>query len=527
MSRALNKEFLQILHTLNNTSDNLYITGRAGTGKSTLLKYFIRTTSKKHVVLAPTGTAALNIGGQTIHSFFRFEPEIINPATIKIDHKRADLFRTLEMIIIDEVSMVRADLMDGIDIALRKNCRKPHTPFGGIQMVFVGDLFQLPPVLHDKDEEVIYTRYGGEYFFHAPVFQNFNLQVRELTTVVRQSPQQTKFKALLDNIRVNRVHDKDLKLLQSRCKKPTAAHKHALCLTTTRKAANSFNKKKLDEIDSVPFQFEGTLLGEYEKLQDLSHHELNDKFPAPYILELKKGAQIMMVKNDPQKRWANGSIGKISKVGRRGIAVIIDDKEYKVAPEQWSEIQYELNKDTGAIEPRVVAAFVQYPLQLAFAMTIHKSQGKTFSKITIDTGTGAFAHGQMYVALSRCTTLQGITLVNPVDKRDIIVDPRIIDFYTGGKITRTKFQKQSPAVKKALLEAISRGNPITIEYRKTRDEISKRTISRVEICNDYQDNGYEDAHIRAYCHLRKAERTFKIDRIITIKTLRSLGRVSA
>lgn len=433
----LTEEFKEILDIINNTSDSIFITGKAGTGKSSLLTHFIKKTKKKFVILAPTGIAALNVSGQTIHSFFRFPPNIIDPNSIKPDYVRAELFRELEMVIIDEISMVRSDLMHGIDIALRKNRNRLNEPFGGVQMVIIGDLFQLPPVLTERDRNPILTNYGGQYFFNAPVFSQYTYHFKELTNIFRQSEEEVEFKILLNNVRNNKVQFEDMTLLNSRHKENAGEQNNSIFLTTRRDIARNINKEKLELLPGKEVLFIGELSGKYLKLHDKSEEDLENKLPAPYKLKLKKNAQIMMLKNDSGKRWVNGSIGKIEKVDNAKIVVNISGSKHTVEKESWNEVEYVFNKETDEFDERIIAGFKQYPIQLSYAMTIHKSQGKTFEKITIDIGSGAFAHGQVYVALSRCNSLKGIILNNQINNKDIIVDPRVVEYYNN-KTTLTK-----------------------------------------------------------------------------------------
>ncbi|WP_346863881.1 DEAD/DEAH box helicase [uncultured Draconibacterium sp.] len=426
---VLTDEFKEIINILKNTNDSVFITGKAGTGKSSLLNHFIKKTNKNYVVLAPTGIAALNVSGQTIHSFFRFPPKLITAESIQPDYVRAELFRKLEMVIIDEISMVRSDLMNGIDIALRKNRNRMNEPFGGVQMVLIGDLFQLPPVLTSTDRNTILSKYSGQYFFDAPVFEQFSYHFKQLTKIFRQSEAEEEFKKLLNNVRRNKVQFEDMALLNSRHKDNAGELANSIFLTTRRNIARNINKEKLESLVGQEFVFKGDLYGKYVKLRDKSEEDLENKLPAPYMLKLKKNAQIMMLKNDPGKRWVNGSIGNIERIDSQKIVVNINGRKHNVEKESWNEVEYVLNNETGEFEEKNIAGFTQYPMQLSYAMTIHKSQGKTFDKITVDVGTGAFAHGQVYVALSRCKSLSGIILNNPIGDNDIIVDPRVVKFY--------------------------------------------------------------------------------------------------
>ncbi|MGE0637497.1 MAG: ATP-dependent RecD-like DNA helicase [Bacteroidia bacterium] len=425
----LTEEFNDILKILNETSESVFITGKAGTGKSSLLRHFIKHTNKKYVILAPTGVAALNVGGQTIHSFFKFPPAVIHPNSIQTDYVRNGLFQNLQIVIIDEVSMVRCDLMNGIDIALRKNRNKIDLPFGGIQMVFIGDLFQLPPVLMSTDRQEILSKYKSQYFFDAPVFQNFKYHFKELTRIFRQSEGEIEFKNLLNNVRVNAVQFKDMTLLNSRHRDNAGVQENSIFLTTRKNIARNINLEKLAALSGIEKVYTGKLSGKYEVLKTLRDEEIDEKLPAPYRLKLKKYAQIMMLRNDPGKRWVNGSLGKVDKLEDDAIWVSILGVSYKVELNTWREALYVFNPQTNEIEANVSAEFEQFPIQLSYAMTIHKSQGKTFDNITVDIGTGAFAHGQIYVALSRCTSLSGIVLNNQINNSDIIVDPKVVEFY--------------------------------------------------------------------------------------------------
>jgi ATP-dependent exoDNAse (exonuclease V) alpha subunit len=441
---VLTGEFKEILRILNHTTHSIFISGKAGTGKSHLLQYFTEKTHKQFVVLAPTGIAALNVKGQTIHSFFRFPGGPIHASALQPDPARRDLFQNLEMIIIDEVSMVRADLMDGIDWALRTNRNRKETPFGGVQMVFIGDLYQLPPVVAGNElSQFIRTHYGGEYFFNAPVFRaGFHYVRKELTHVFRQ--QDDAFKQILGKIRENKAGSRDFALLNARhvgnAGGPVA---DAVYLTTTNSNVRKINQSNLAQLTTpecvYPAVFTGKIEAEYNRLhakllaKEITgaqfEEQLDGKLPADVHLKLKLGAQIMLIKNDPLKRWVNGSVGRLVKLDPDAIWVRVDGKTHKVEREQWSEITYAYDAQTKAITAQTKGTFRQFPVKLAWAMTIHKSQGKTFDRAVIDMGSGAFAHGQTYVALSRCRTLEGIRLNRQIGPADIIVDQRVAEYY--------------------------------------------------------------------------------------------------
>ncbi|MDD5194289.1 MAG: AAA family ATPase [Candidatus Omnitrophica bacterium] len=412
----LNVEFLGAFDLLENTRDPIFVSGKAGTGKSTLLKYFRKNTSKNVVVLAPTGVAAINVSGQTIHSFFRFAPRLIQKDTI---HRRRNnkIIKKLDMVIIDEVSMVRADLMDGIDYALRINRDEMNKPFGGAQVVFFGDLFQLPPVLEKEAQEILSQSYESPYFFNAKVFEQIKLRYIELTKIYRQSD--AKFINILNQIRCKEHTEEELALLNERVRKKIPQNlAHCVILTTTNHRANVINEERLKGLSTQAHNYEAVITGVF----DVS------AYPTESCLKLKVGAQVILIKNDPDKRWVNGTIAEISAVLPEHIEVLIGENTYEVPRVTWEKIQYEYNDEQGKIEEQVIGTFEQYPLKLAWAITIHKSQGQTFDNVVIDLGYGAFTHGQVYVALSRCRALEGIILKRQVYESDIIFDERIYQF---------------------------------------------------------------------------------------------------
>ncbi|MDD5422200.1 MAG: AAA family ATPase [Candidatus Omnitrophica bacterium] len=410
----INDEFKSAFRLMEYTRECIYITGKAGTGKSTLLKYFKANTGKKIIVLAPTGVAAVNVGGQTIHSFFRMPPKIIQKDAIKRLRDRT-LIENLDMVIIDEVSMVRADLMDGIDYALRLNRGKMKIPFGGVQMVFFGDLFQLSPVVEHEARELLEERYATPYFFSAKVFNDCNLRSIELSTIYRQKD--SSFMELLNRIRNKEYTEEDLNILNGRVQKDAAAPKkdHTVILTTTNNLANMINQDRLSKLPGREVTYEAMKSGKFEE----------SAYPCPTALKLKKGAQVILIRNDPNKQWVNGTLAKVVALSDDSIVVDINGCVCDVPIVKWQKIEYSYNEEEDKIEDEVVGAFAQYPIKLAWAITIHKSQGQTFDKVIIDLGRGAFTHGQLYVALSRCTSLGGILLKRPVTQSDVIFDERI------------------------------------------------------------------------------------------------------
>ncbi|AEE53050.1 ATP-dependent DNA helicase [Haliscomenobacter hydrossis] len=419
----LNSDFKTALDLIEKESKNLFITGRAGTGKSTLLQLFRNTTRKKAVVLAPTGVAALNVRGQTIHSFFGFPPRLISPREIS-KRKERRLYRNMEVLVIDEISMVRADVLDNIDYFLRLNRDSP-LPFGGVQVVFFGDLFQLPPVVAtDFEQEVFSTTYDSAFFFSAQVFKSgFELEMMELRKVYRQDNRH--FLRLLDGIRLNHADQDDLDELNERFDPHFESVDFYITLSARNATADRINQRELSKIDLPERKYLATVTGEFNPTL----------YPAEAVLNLKLGAQVMLLKNDPDRRYVNGTIGKIVALENETLKILIEDgfgdlKEIEVAPVTWEIIRYKNDlAQTEDIQTEVIGTFTQFPLRLAWAVTIHKAQGKTFDRVIIDLGAGAFEHGQTYVALSRCRTLEGIVLRQRIRPQDVLTDMRILDFY--------------------------------------------------------------------------------------------------
>ncbi len=424
----LNDDFKYALDALEKTGQSLFITGKAGTGKSTLLQLFRNTTKKKVAVLAPTGVAALNVQGQTIHSFFKFPPRIITPSESARRESRKDLLRlykNLEVLIIDEISMVRADMLDGMDKFLRVN-REKYEPFGGVQVVFFGDLFQLPPVVTRDPVEASYfvDYYESPYFFSAKIFQepDFQLDMLELRKVYRQESRH--FLRLLEAVRINQIDYDDLEDLNERHEPHFNEMEGYITLCARNATADRINQRELLQLDTPEFEYQATVKGQFDP----------GLYPTEAALRLRKGAQVMFVRNDQEERqFVNGTIGKIIQINQDKI--LVETEEYggkkrniEVPKIEWEIIRYRATA-TGSIETEVAGSFTQYPLKLAWAITIHKSQGKTFDKVLIDLGGGAFEHGQLYVALSRCRTLEGIVLRQPIRTQDIITDERVVAFY--------------------------------------------------------------------------------------------------
>ena len=444
-----NQEWQQALQIIQYTRRSLFLTGKAGTGKSTFLRYVAQNTKKKYVILAPTGIAAINAGGQTLHSFFKlpFHPLLPNDSrynvrnmrkTLKYNGELIKLLRELELIIIDEISMVRADIIDFIDRVLRIYCRNMREPFGGKQLLLVGDIFQLEPVVKEDEWRLMQPFYASAYFFSAKVWQQMQLVSVELRKVYRQSD--SDFIAILDRIRENAATDADLNAINSRVTaadgSAIGASSHAgfqITLATRRDTVDYINDEQLKQLDGNSSIFNGTIKGDFPLTS----------LPAPMELEVKPGAQVIFTKNDKEKRWVNGTIGVVIGIDEEeGIIGVVDEDghEYDVVREVWENMRYTFNEKEQKIEEELLGTFVQFPLRLAWAITVHKSQGLTFRQVKIDfSGGGAFAGGQTYVALSRCSSLKGITLEEPIRRSDIFVRPEVVAFakkYNDGKLMR-------------------------------------------------------------------------------------------
>lgn len=424
----LSDDFRYALDALEKENASMFITGKAGTGKSTLLQLFRNSTRKKTAVLAPTGVAALNVQGQTIHSFFGFPPRVITPSEAAHKTSRKDLLRlykSLQVVIIDEISMVRADVLDGIDRFLRIN-RENYKPFGGVQMVFFGDLFQLPPVVTKDPLEAAYFQdyYQSPYFFSAKIFQDpdFQMQTLELRKVYRQESRH--FLRLLEAVRLNRVDFDDLEDLNERYEPDSQVSEHYITLSARNATADRINQNELNALKEKEFEFLAEIKGVFDPVL----------YPTELALRLRKGAQVMFIRNDNEERqFVNGTIGKVISLDAETIVVETEEfggkkRKIEVPKVEWEIIRYRPGI-SGTIETEIVGSFTQYPLKLAWAITIHKSQGKTFDRVMIDLGGGAFEHGQLYVALSRCRTLEGVILKQKLRFQDVITDNRVVEFY--------------------------------------------------------------------------------------------------
>ncbi len=452
-----NAEAREALRVMEETSDHVFLTGEAGTGKSTLLNYFRRTAKKSAVVLAPTGVAALNVEGQTIHSFCGFGPDITLQKVKKLmpGSGKIRLLQKLETVVIDEISMVRADLLDCVDKFLRLNGPVPKMPFGGLQMIFIGDLYQLPPVEKDfQPGSGLIADYQSPYFFEARCFKAAKFAYIRLKNIYRQKDQA--FKDVLNAVRNNAVSTEQLTILNQRAGNSGkfAFKKFAIYLTPHNAQARKVNNFFLERIKSELKTYQGAAHGSFAERE----------LPTDLSLQIKAGAQVMMLNNDSRKRWVNGTMGKIvsiekshsdDEIGQHvaeatglhswerdeysdesnksnssdSIIVELETGEIvDVEPHTWEMFKFVLDQNTQSVDSQTTGTFTQYPFKLAWAVTIHKAQGKTFDKVYIDLSTGTFAHGQLYVALSRCRTLEGLYLKRPVAQSDILLDERVVKF---------------------------------------------------------------------------------------------------
>jgi ATP-dependent DNA helicase PIF1 len=395
---------------------NVFLTGRAGTGKTTLLRQLIFNSLDKAIVLAPTGLAAVNVGGQTIHSFFNFPPRLLDAGDArKIRNQR--VVKAIETMVIDEVSMVRADMMQAIDNTLRLN-RASRAPFGGVRMILSGDLHQLPPVVGSDVEHILQDSYGGAWFFKAPGFQAAQFRLAALKRIFRQEDES--FIRILNGLRNARLAPEDVELLRTRVspRSPAEASITHVVLTPNNNAAWRINQLRLAELDGPARNYTATLEGNFEP----------KAFPTEEVLELKASARVMMIRNDPQGRWVNGSLGVVQGLGESDAYVKIAGETHRVAQQAWEKFRYDFDSESKSVSRAVVGSFKQLPLRLAYATTIHKSQGMTLDKVYIDFDRGMFAHGQAYVAFSRCRSLEGLELSRELRPRDIIIDRTAFDF---------------------------------------------------------------------------------------------------
>ncbi|MFH1253368.1 MAG: AAA family ATPase [Candidatus Uhrbacteria bacterium] len=516
MPLDLNPDFSRALELMETTTRPVFITGRAGTGKSTLLRHFRDTTKKKVAVLAPTGVAALNIEGQTIHSFFLIRPGITLKEARREGKqvKNNELYKEVETIVIDEVSMVRADLFDAVDVFL-KAAMGSKKPFGGKQIVMIGDLYQLPPVVRSDEIEELKNVYDTPYFFSAQVMKDLletkdGLAFVELEKIYRQKDQN--FIEVLNAVRNCSASEEHLAILNARCVDFCEEEiiEEAIILTATNKQADQINAAHLAALPGKQKTYEAAFSGKFG----------DREAPTDELLYLKINARVMFLNNDSQGRWVNGSLGTVKKLGDKELEVILDNgEEVEVEAYTWNLFRFEFDRFTRTLERHKLGSFSQIPLRLAWAVTIHKSQGKTFDRVAIDLGRGAFAAGQVYVALSRCRTLRGIFLKQPLQARHLILDYRVMKFLTA--LQYGLAAKVLPLKKKIkiLEQAIEKKQILTMTYLKAKDEKSTRQILPLRLA-DMEFKGYKFFGLEARCTDGSGSRNFNVERILALEKIK-------
>ncbi|MBQ9076543.1 MAG: AAA family ATPase [Muribaculaceae bacterium] len=490
-----NPEFQNVWKLVSYTRQSVFLTGKAGTGKSTFLRYICANTRKNYVILAPTGIAAVNVGGVTMHSFFRIPLKPLLPddpefavnrlrSRMKYPKELRKIIKSLELIIIDEISMVRADVIDFMDKLLRVYSGNMREPFGGKQLLLVGDVFQLEPVVTHDMRELLRKHYPDSFFFNAHAFSKINIVPIELRKIYRQKD--SDFISMLDRIRVGHPSQQDIMRLNSRVVRAedTASgdsnvERMVMTLATRRDMVDCINEEHLNRLRTPEITYYGYITGEFPE----------NSLPTSMELTLKVGAQVVFIKNDRSRRWVNGTIGRVCRADDSTLEVELEDgSRYEIEPEKWGNIRYEYDEKSKRVIEKEIGAFTQFPLKLAWALTVHKSQGLTFNNVIIDMGRGAFSSGQSYVALSRCTSFEGMILRSSLTTRDIFVNPAIVAFSKGfndtSSIDRALQRAHADDCYHQAAEAFDNGDMETavdkfVEAMKSRSEIENKPVMRL------------------------------------------------
>lgn len=503
-----NQEFKRAWDLIAKTNQNVLITGRAGTGKSTFLNLLRQGLDKPMAVLAPTGVAAVNINGVTIHSFFGFNPGITLEKAARLGHRARSqgIYGELKLLIIDEISMVRADLLDCCDAFLRP-ARGSRLPLGGVQAVFIGDLYQLPPVLRSQEQQPFQQHYASPYFFEARVMAECEgrpgrrFELVEFEKIYRQSD--PVFIDILNAIRNRTITDEQLEML-NQCVGPRPQDKDAIVLTSLNRQADEINLREMERLPGRSRNYTGQMEGEFAE----------GDLPTDLKLTLKAGSRVMLLNNDRRGRWINGTLGTVTRLGAASVRVALDEGgAFEIEPFTWEMFQAGYDSRKRKIVMDTVGRFTQLPLRPAWAVTIHKAQGKTFDRVVIDVGRGTFAAGQAYVALSRCRSLQGITLARPLKRGHILIDYRISKFLTGFQYQQA--EREQPLEKKVELinRCLEKRRRLFITYLKAKDEKSRREILPLRL-EEMEYSGHRYLGLEAFCYARGEKRIFNVARIL-------------